>query len=269
MSPMRVLLRGATPMLLLVATSGCLATRNDVRLLQDELRAMRAAQQQQDASRRAQGDAALASIGTANDSLRALSGRVAKLQTDVTQDLYEMGRQLITIQELTGQGQAQLQRMRAQLEDRTETTPPVPVSGTDTAGRRPVAGGTPALPGPNRLFEIAKDQLDRGSPGAARDAFDQLIRTYPTADIVPTAQYFVAETYAAENERAAADSVYRLVFEKYPKGDRSATALYKLALSQRAQSRPAAARALLERLVREYPRSEEAQLARDLLRTLR
>jgi TolA-binding protein len=59
------------------------------------------------------------------------------------------------------------------------------------------------------------------------------------------------------------------VFEKYPRSDRAPNALYKLALSQRAQSRPAAARALLERLVREYPRADEAQLARDLLRTLR
>jgi len=272
--------RAAAALLLAAASTGCLATRSDLRLLQDEMRAMRAAQQQEDAARRAQGDAALLAIRTANDSLRALSGRVSKLQTDVGQELYDMGRQLITIQELTGQSQAQIQRLRAQLEDRPTSFQATP-STTPTTGaaapRDSARGATPttaappnpSLPGPNRMFELAREQFQRGSPGAARDAADELIRTYPTADIVPAAQALVAESYAAEDDRAKADSAYRLVFEKYPKSDRAPNALYKLALSQRTQGRPAAARALLERLTREYPRSDEAQLARDQLRTLR
>ena len=275
--------RAAAALLLAAASTGCLATRSDLRLLQDEMRAMRAAQQQEDAARRAQGDAALLAIRTANDSLRALSGRVSKLQTDVGQELYDMGRQLITIQELTGQSQAQIQRLRAQLEDRpasfqpgAPTLPGAPPTGAamprDTARGAtpsPAAPTNPSLPGPNRMFELAREQFQRGSPGAAREAADELIRTYPTADIVPAAQALVAESYAAEDDRAKADSAYRLVFEKYPKSDRAPNALYKLALSQRTQGRPAAARALLERLTREYPRSDEAQLARDQLRTLR
>jgi tol-pal system protein YbgF len=264
-------LRAVGLVLSMVVASGCFATRNDVRLLQDELRAMRAAQQQQDAARRAQGDVALSAITSANDSIRALSARVSKLQTDVSQELHDMGRQLITIQELTGQGQAQLQRLRAQLESRAEqptTTTPPPVTPGDTS-RPGATPATPALPGPTRMLEIGREQLQRGSPGAARDALQELIRAYPESDVVPAAQFFIAEAFAAENERSAADSVYRIVFETYPRSDRAPGALFKLAVSQRAQSRPASARALFSRLINEYPRTAEADLAREQLRTLR
>lgn len=242
---------------------GCIATRNDVVLLQQELQALRTAIAQSDSARRrdtdALSDALAASARRTDDSLRALAVRLGRMQADVNDQFRDVGRQLITIQELTGQSQRRLQELRAALEDRTAAAP-VPPAGGDSV---PAA---PALPGPNRLFELARDQLERGSPTAARAALDTLIVLYPTAEIVGTAQFFVAEAYAAEGNRRAADSVYALVPERYPRSDRAPTALYKLAQARRAAGNAAAARPLLERIVREYPRSDEAALARDLLR---
>jgi tol-pal system protein YbgF len=252
----RSTLLSLSPLLLVLAT-GCFATRNDVRLLQEELRATRAAQAQSDSARRMQLDMILSSLDGSADSLRALSARFTAFQGSTRSELYDLGRQLITIQELTGQGQRRIQELRATLEDRTATA-----ATTDSAA----AGG---LPGPNRLFELAREQLTRGSYPAARDAFGQLLTTYPTSDLAPTAQFFVAEAYAGEGNRSAADSVYRVVLAKHPRSDRAPTAMYKLAQSQRAQGRTAQARRLLEQVVRDYPRSDEATLARDQLRTMR
>jgi tol-pal system protein YbgF len=249
-----------------VTSTGCLATKADVRLLQDEIRAMRTASAQADTARRAQSDSLIASATRTTDSLRALSARVGRFQADVNGELYAFGRQLITIQELSGQSQNQIQRLRADLESRSTMPAPAPAA-SDSAPA--ASGGAPALPGPNALYQAAKDQLDRGSPGAARAALDELLRAYPTAEIAPTAQFFVGETYAQESMRAEADSVYQLVVRRYPKSDRAPTALYKQALSQRAQGRTATARALFDRLVREYPRSDEATLAREQLRATR
>jgi TolA-binding protein len=253
-------LLAAVPML-----GACFATRSDVRLLQDELSALRSSVTAAENTRRAQADSILLSVARANDSLRALSGRVARIQTaqaDATGTLYELGRQLITIQELTGQSQRRLQELRASFENRAqEAASAVPDTAAPTR--------SPAMPGPNSLFEIARDNLSRGSPRAARDALDSLIVRYPSADVVPAAQFFVAEAYAQEGNRTAADSVYNLVATRYPRSDRAPTALYKLALARRDAGQRAAAQTLLERIVRDYPRTDEAVFAREQLRVMR
>ena len=258
--------RQAASLLLVLgpALGACVATRGDVRLLQDEMRALRSSVAASDTARRAQADSVLLSVARANDSLRALSARMSRLQAaqaDATGTLYELGRQLITIGELSGQSQRRLQELRASLENRAQEAAS---TAQDTA-----AATAPSLPGPNSLFEMARNNLARGSPRAARDALDTLIVRYPTADVIPAAQFFVAEAYAQEGNRAAADSVYTMVATRYPRSDRAPTALYKLALARRDAGQRAAAQTLLERIVREYPRTDEAVFAREQLRVMR
>lgn len=254
--------RGAAALLGALTLQGCLATQQDIVVLQDELRALRATVAASDSARAQDARTLLAAVRRTDDTLRAVSTRVGRMQGEMSDQFREVNAQLIAVQELTGQSQRRLQELRAALEDQATAAPaPSPTPAT------PDAAAGPALPGPNRLFEVAREQLDRGSPSSARSALDTLIVRYPTADVVPSAQFFVAEAYAQEGNREAADSVYQLVFERYPRSDRAATALYKLAQSHRANGRAAAARPLLERIVRDYPRSDEAALARDLLRT--
>ena len=240
---------------------GCLATRQDVQLLHDELRVLRATVSASDSARAQDARVLQAAVRRTDDSLHAVSVRITRLQAGMNEQFQLVGRELLAVQELTGQSQRRLQEMRATLEDRAAAAAAAPPAGP------PDAAAGPALPGPNRLFELAREQLDRGSPASARSALDTLITRYPTADVVPTAQFFVAEAYAQEGNRAAADSVYQLMATRHPRSDRAPTALYKLAQSRRAAGQAAAARPLLERIVRDYPRSDEAALARDLLRT--
>lgn len=246
------------------ALGACVATRGDIRLLQDEMRALRSSVATADTARRAQADSILLTVGRANDSLRALSARVARVQSaqaDATGTLYDIGRQLLTIGELTGQSQRRLQELRASLENRAQEAAS---AVQDTAA----AGGT-AIPGPNALLEMGRDQLARGSPRAAREALDTLIVRYPTADVIPAAMFFVAEAYAQEGNRQAADSVYTAVATRFPRSDRAPTALYKLALARRDAGQRAAAQTLLERIIRDYPRTDEAVFAREQLRVMR
>jgi tol-pal system protein YbgF len=262
-APRRCAAGGLVAALVAPSLGACVALRSDVRLLQDELRALRSSVAAADTARRAQADSILMTVGRASDSLRALSVRVARVQAaqaDATGTLYELGRQLITIGELTGQSQRRLQELRASLENRAQEA----AAAQDTAG-----SGGPAVPGPNALFELARDNLSRGSPRAAREALDTLIVRYPKADVVPAAQFFVAEAYAQEGNRPAADSVYTLVASRYPRSDRAPTALYKLALARRDAGQTTAAQTLLERIVREYPRTDEAVFAREQLRVMR
>lgn len=239
---------------------GCLASKNDVILLQSQLRSMQDASARADTARAAQLNTVLAQLIQSNDSVRALSARLGKLQANVVTDHYEMGRQILQIQELSGQSQRRLQELRASLEERSQAAA-VPVTA-DPA--RPA----PAGPGPAQLFQSSLDQLRRGSSSVARNGFEELLRTYPTSEDAPEAMVYIAETYAAERNQAAADSVYGLVVQRYPASPKAATALYKHALSMKAAGRTTSARATFERVIRTYPRSDEAALAREQLRTL-
>jgi TolA-binding protein len=244
-----------------LALSGCLASKSDMLILQSQLQAMQATSARSDTARATQIDRVLSQVQQSNDSVRALSVRLAKLQSTVTTDDYEMGRQILQIQELSGQSQRRLQELRASLEERSQSAASVPVA----AGSAPAA---PAGPGPAQLFQTSLDQLRRGSSTVARSGFEELLRVYPQSDDAPEALVYIAETYAAERNQVAADSVYGLVVDRYPASPKAATALYKRALAFRTAGRTAQARTAFDRIVREYPRSDEAALAREQLRTL-
>ena len=243
--------------LLLVASTGCFATRSDVRLLQQDLAVMRSETARSDSLMRVQLQQVTATLGISADSMRVLSARIARLSGELQSDLYSMGQQLVQIQELTGQSQRRLQEVRASLEQRSAM---LAVQGT-------AAGDSAAQPGPNQLFQLALDQLRRGSTGSARGAFRDLLTRYPQADVAGDAQFYIGESLRLEGNVAGADSAYMAVVARYPQSSRAPTALYKHAQTLEAAGNAAGARQALERIVKEYPRSDEAVLARDRLRT--
>src|SRR5688572_25370990 len=240
-----------------LAVTGCMASKSDIRLLQDEIRTLRAMQGRADTARKTQADSAIALINKTNDSLRVLTLRLSSFQATVGGELFEMGKQLITIQELAGMSSKRIMELRSSMEERAQTMAP-----TDTS----VAA---AAPGPAQLFQMSFDQLRRGSYGTARAGFEELLRRYPTFEEASAAQLYIAQSYAEERRIAEADSVYALVVTRYPRSKDAPTALYKYGLSQLSQGKNAAARAALQRVVREFPSSTEAELARERLRTIR
>jgi tol-pal system protein YbgF len=259
-------LKVLTPALGLLV-GGCLASKSDVILLQGQLRSMQTSAARADSARQAQLTTVLGQVMQSNDSVRAVSARLAKMQASIATDHYEMGRQILQIQELSGQSQRRLQELRASLEEQRQTaTAPVPIV-RDSGGAAAAPAG-PAGPGPAQLFQTSLDQLRRGSATVARSGFEELLRAYPKSEDAPEAMIYIAETYAGERNQVAADSVYDLVVQRYPTSPKAATALYKHALSLKAAGRTTAARAAFDRIVKEYPRSDEAALAREQLRSL-
>jgi tol-pal system protein YbgF len=270
-----------------LAAGACVATRDDIRILQNDLAVMRAEQAQRDSVESARLAAVVELLDLTQDSLAAMSARVVRLQGDVRGDLYALGQQLLQVQELSGQSQRRLQELRAAMEARqlqmqqeaaAESAAVVRPSGAAAPAGQAPAGQAPAgqaqppqavTPGPNQLFQLALDQLRRGSTGAARLAFQDLLRQYPSSDVAPDALYYIGESYAQEGNVQSADSAFGAVVARFPESGKAPTAMYKRAGVLRGAGNPQAARAVLEALVRQYPRSAEADLAREMLQTPR
>jgi len=275
----------------LVSTGACFATRSDVRLVQTDIASLRTELLRNNVDQRAALSQAMKLLQVANDSMVVVSARVVSMQGDVRGETRAIKEQLLQIQQLLGQSQATIARLRAELAERANapapvTAPPVSVSTPPTtpvpigAGRggapvpasatNPPDAGTPMRePGPSELYQNGRDQLTRGSTGTARMLFQQLLTNYPTYEDAPDAQFWIAESFARENNTAAADAAYAAVVVKYANAPKAPTALYKRAMLFVKQSNTPKARELFEQLVKAYPRSDEAEFAAAQLKTLR
>ena len=252
-----------SPVALALATGACFATRNDVRILQDDITKFRASQQTADSARAAQLAQVAATLGQVNDSLRATSARMVRWQANAQGDIRNIQEQLVQIQELTGASQPRLLDLRRDLEEKS-TPPPSPLPGDTT--RAAAAAPASGAPGPATLYKLAFDQMSRGSHSTARSGFQKLLEQYPTSDLAPDAQYYIGETLQAEGNTSGADSVFSLVVSKYPSAPRAATALYKHGLFLQKAKRNSEARQAFQTVIDKYPRSDEASLAREQLR---
>jgi tol-pal system protein YbgF len=282
------------PLVALMATGGCFATRGDVRIIQNDILALRAEvlrKQQEHMEALLQTQRLLQ---VASDSLSRVSARTVGIQGDVRGEFRAVREQLLQVQTLLGQSQATISRLRAELEEQRANAGAVPPAGTVPPGAAPTTSGTsrPApvtppqaantgakaadsaataanTPGPSQLFVNGRDQLTRGSSATARTLFQELLTNYPDSDYAPDAQFWIAESLAKENNVAAADAAYAAVVSTYPNAPKAPTALYKRAQLLIKQGNTPQARQLLEQVVARYPRSDEAELATETLKTLR
>ena len=250
--------------------SAC-ATKGQVKLLQGEISSLRIETARRDSVR---ASALAAIIGLQQrimDSLVAGREALRTLDLRIQADLTGVQRQLLQVQELTGQIQSRLSEMKAALDQRAEQAEATvlarpPADTTATPGAVPPAG-TP-VPTADQMYQGAKTQLNRGAAATARRGFQELVRTYPTHELVSEALFYIAESFAVEAPDSAV-TYYTQVLSRFPRALKASTSLYKLGRLESARKNSAAARAYYDRLIKEYPRSDEVDLARDALKNLR
>ncbi|MBL0940790.1 MAG: tol-pal system protein YbgF [Gemmatimonadaceae bacterium] len=284
------------PLVALVATGGCFATRGDVRIIQNDILSLRAELLRKQVEHQ---EALLQTqriLQVASDSLAKVSARTVGIQGDVKGEMRAVREQLLQVQTLLGQSQATISRLRSELEEQraqaAAAVPPVsspttvPPSGTPSGGRNnppptppastrtdsaagTAAGPASAAPGPNQLYVNGMDQLRRGSSSTARTLFQELLTRFPDSEYSAESQYWIGESLAKENNLPAADAAFAAVVSTYPNNAFAPKALYKRGLLLIKQGNNTQGKQLLEQVIARYPRSDEAELAADTLKTLR
>jgi len=197
------------------------------------------------------------------DSLALQENRLVAFRGDMRSDLTEIQRQLVQVQELTGQSQQRLTDLRGQIEARSQAVASARAP-TDTGA---AGAGVPGAPGPDQLYEVSLQQLRRGSPQTARLGFQTLLQAYPTHERAADALFFIGESWGATNADSA-QFAYNLVQKTFPNSPRASAALYKLGMMSERKGDKASARTYYMRVTAGYPRSDEATLARDRLQGL-
>ena len=267
-------LRLIGPAALLLASSACFATRNDVRILQEDILSLRSMQARADSARARQltdiSNTLNTNLVALRDSVRDVGMRLTTFQGATRQELYSLGERLIQLGELMGANAQAMRSFRADLEERNRqvmdqairTVAPPVVPGDTTTRPAPAVSLTE---GPNVLYQMGRDQIANRAWSSARDAFNRLIEKHPSSDLVPDAMLGIADAFDAEGNRLEGDSVYRALFTKYPSDEMAPRAMYKLGLSLARQQKKPEARKAMQDVVRLYPRSDESTLASDWL----
>lgn len=240
---------------------GC-ALKGDVRRVENQLIEFREETARADSARAVTLGRLLDRLEALNreiaDSLEAQGRSLLSLRAEFRSEVTEVQRQLVSIQELTGQSQARLAALRRQLESR----PPVVAPGDTAAGESPVPA--PGEPGPEELFSLGRTQQSQGSPATARTAYRHLLDLYPDHERAADALFFVGDTFGDEQPDSAA-AAWEQVVQSYPNSPRAPLALFRLGLMFERLGDEAAARLQFQRVVSGYPNSEEARLARQRL----
>jgi len=228
--------------------AGC-ATKRDLRDLRTEIQSMQAQQ-----------DALLREIQRQNAAiLDSLSIQEIRLRGDLGNQLVQMERQLLQIQELTGQGQQQLAEVRRTLREREEAIR----NAESMMAASGVAGD------PEELLSTAQAALERNSLTSARAGFEEFLRAFPSHERAPEAQLGVGESYERGEDPERALEAYARILELHPDSPQAATALYRSALIEVERDNREEAESMLNQVVAAYPNSPEASLAREQLRRMR
>lgn len=243
-----------------VALSAC-ALKGDVRRVEMEVQQLRAEVARADTARANFLDLAVQQLIALHrqvlDSLAAQDRRLTLFRGTMRSDMTEVQRQLVQIQELTGQSQARLAELQRRLNER-ESQPIV----TGAPGRDSAAGAAPAgAPSAQEIYDVAIQQLNRGSTRTARTAFQLLMDQYPNHELAQDAQFHIGASWEGTDADSAV-AAYELVVQKYSDSPRAPTALYRIGLIAEGAGDMERARVYYERVVTGYPRSDAAELAR-------
>lgn len=285
-----------TMLLASVVSTGCFATRSDLRVLQGDINTVRLEAQRAREQQAASMTQAVRLLQALSDSLMSLSQRQVNFEGDVRGELRRVNEQLIAVQQLLGQSASIIRSLRAELESAARggglslpdpapaaagAAAPPPAAAPAASQRQPSrtpaqAAPTPQtvarpnvdLPGPNQLYQDGMDHFRRGSYASARIAFGDLLLNYPTADVAPESQYWIAEAYSAEKNVTAAETAYGAVVSKYPESPRAPDAMFKRGLLLLEQGNREQGKAVLQQLIERYPRSDAAEFAKERLTTV-
>lgn len=123
--------------------------------------------------------------------------------------------------------------------------------------------------GEQRSYDAALAYFKAGDYRNAGAAFYDFTRRYPQSALVPSAQYWLGNTYYAQRDYRNAITAQQVVVKNHADSPKAADALLNIASCYMELKDKAAARKTLETLIAQYPESPSAQTAKERLTTLK
>lgn len=120
-----------------------------------------------------------------------------------------------------------------------------------------------------RAYDAALAYFKSGDYKNAGASFYDFTHRYPTSALVPSAQYWLGNTYYAQRDYHNAITAQQVVVQTFPDNPKAADSLLNIASCYTELKDKASAKTTLETLVSKYPDSAAAQTAKDRLAALK
>ena len=112
---------------------------------------------------------------------------------------------------------------------------------------------------PESLYERSNESLLRRQFGDAETGFSTFLQKYPDHSLAGSAQYWLGETYYAQNDYKRAAANFLQGYKKYPTGRRAPDSLLKLGVSLNRLGQGEQACAAFAAVSTEYPKAVDAR----------
>lgn len=215
----------------------------------------------------------------------ALEARIMKLEDTLkNQGLLELVTQIDTLK-------AELSKLRGQIEvqgnsieslekrqkdfyvdldtrlRRMEQTSQALAPAPDAGGAAPGKPADASAAADNRSYETAYNLFKSGNYAGSIAAFQNFLKTYPSSNLAPSAQYWIGNAYFAMRDFKNAIASQQKLLSAYQDSQKAPDAMLNIASSQQELGDSAAARKTLNELIARYPVSDAADKAKRRLGT--
>lgn len=175
--------------------------------------------------------------------LKALSGQIQALQSRLEETN-------MRLEQLSQQAAAAAQELRS---SRVET---------------PGAPANTAAADPQAMYQAAYGDYLKHNYDIAILGFQQYLQSFPDTELSDNAAYWIGECYFGQGKFQPAIDQFDALQQRYPRSDKTASAWLKKGYALLELSQKQAGIAQLRKVIKDYPGSDEANLARQRLRTL-
>jgi tol-pal system protein YbgF len=145
----------------------------------------------------------------------------------------------------------------------------VPSSTPASNGPAPNSGIASADSAENQAYETAYNLFKAAKYKDAITQFNKFIKTYPASNYVPSAQYWIGNSYYALRDFKNAITAQEKLLSNYPDSAKAPDAMLNIASSYQETNKKPAAKKTLETLIAKYPGSEAADKAKRRLVNLK
>jgi len=114
-------------------------------------------------------------------------------------------------------------------------------------------------------YETALNQFKLGNYQLAITSFQSFMTTFPSSELLPSAQYWIGNAHYAMRDYKSAIAAQQRVVKLWPENPKAPDALLNIASSQAELGQSTAARETLRGLVKKYPSSSAAEQAKQRL----
>ena len=236
-----------------------LQTQDLQKRLQGELKALGKSKENSETNLRGQYASMNVNVESLQQELRLMNGRVEEIE-------YMLNRKLVKFEEEGTQRQQSMDEANlslAKIEKRlVQLEQYLSLDRKDAK----ITPQTPTPPGQakasdKQLYDTARQALNNGQMDKARQAFLNLIKSYPKSGYADNAQFWIGESYYREKWFERAILEYQTVVEKYPKGNKVPSAMHKQGMAFLKIGDQSNARIIFNELVQKYPGTNEGKLA--------